>query len=741
MRKSLLLFCGFLLVLPNCAKQKEDSVIARIGYFRNIHQSEVEQFVKQNPSSGNEQEAFRNLLNNEILYRAAQKTKFTRQTDARRQYEDAHKGWVAELFMKNVVQQNYGVLDSEIKRYYHQNKKSLYQKAPRPTKQNIAGFLTLSAEQQKDSLNPDVPLETVRAGIIDSILMKRIDVRSLYEKEKNRFFTRPHISVAHIFCKTESRINQAAAALAQGTPFEKAVETWSEDSLSRGRAGLVGVVWPGDSIPHWGPIDGLDKAAFGQGDSLIISTASVTGVVTSSHGYHIFKILDAQQRALRTYKDVAAALAQEELQQWKAATEDKYFDELKKENGVSIVDTIEPPSASEIEEYYRNSYCKDMGDSAKPLHEVKDQLVSILGEKRTETFPPDFVFARATKRFKITQKDLELYRSSMPPSIRQRYASAKGRQYLVKVLLFNELLFRQAKKSHFVRLPETVKELAMREKAFWADKFRKELLDRDLGFAEKDLRKFYLANRQMFTEAGKTKPFSDVRGEVALAMLGSPKDLERYYQLNAENFATDSGEIRPLAQVSTEVRKSYFEQEKEKVAERAMRDIRKMVGVRILKKEFADELPQNDSKLFDMAQQITSEGDQGLGRAETILLKIRRDFPESRFSKQTAFSLGQIYISKGEYPKALGEFRKILRLYGDTDYGCKAQFMLAYVYSEYIKNLDLARTAYEKTISQYPKCELVDDAQFMIKYLGKDPSEIDFLKTADATDSATSKTK
>jgi TolA-binding protein len=155
--------------------------------------------------------------------------------------------------------------------------------------------------------------------------------------------------------------------------------------------------------------------------------------------------------------------------------------------------------------------------------------------------------------------------------------------------------------------------------------------------------------------------------------------------------------------------------------------LKKLLGVKILAAQYDDKMPNTDKELFNQAQDILGAGGSTL-RAEEMLLKIRLDFPKSEYGDDVCFSLGQIFLSNNEYQKALWEYRKLLRLHPKSEHCCKAQFMGAYVLSEYIKDLEKARAAYEMVISQYPQCDLVDDAQFMIKYLGKDPSEIDFLK-------------
>jgi TolA-binding protein len=72
-------------------------------------------------------------------------------------------------------------------------------------------------------------------------------------------------------------------------------------------------------------------------------------------------------------------------------------------------------------------------------------------------------------------------------------------------------------------------------------------------------------------------------------------------------------------------------------------------------------------------------------------------------------------MEKKKYNEAIGEYKRLLRLYPKSPYNYKSQFMIGFVYSEYLKNEELANAAFQKVLSEYPKCDLADDAEFMLK--------------------------
>ncbi len=69
----------------------------------------------------------------------------------------------------------------------------------------------------------------------------------------------------------------------------------------------------------------------------------------------------------------------------------------------------------------------------------------------------------------------------------------------------------------------------------------------------------------------------------------------------------------------------------------------------------------------------------------------------------------------GEYRRAIEVYEKIMKDYPDDERNDKAQFMIGFIYSEYLKDQDKAKEAFQKILDNYPESDLADDAKFMIE--------------------------
>jgi outer membrane protein assembly factor BamD (BamD/ComL family) len=89
-------------------------------------------------------------------------------------------------------------------------------------------------------------------------------------------------------------------------------------------------------------------------------------------------------------------------------------------------------------------------------------------------------------------------------------------------------------------------------------------------------------------------------------------------------------------------------------------------------------------------------------------------------TEQELYTAAQDLSEKGEYLSAIKTYEDILKLYPDSPRAYKAQFLIAFVYSENLKAYDKARENYNKLIEKYPNCDLADDAQYMMKTMEND---------------------
>jgi len=68
-----------------------------------------------------------------------------------------------------------------------------------------------------------------------------------------------------------------------------------------------------------------------------------------------------------------------------------------------------------------------------------------------------------------------------------------------------------------------------------------------------------------------------------------------------------------------------------------------------------------------------------------------------------------------DYPNSLESYRSVLLRFPKSTEAYKAQFMIAFTYSEYLKVDKIAVAEYQKVKDNYPTCDLFNDADWMIR--------------------------
>ena len=98
-------------------------------------------------------------------------------------------------------------------------------------------------------------------------------------------------------------------------------------------------------------------------------------------------------------------------------------------------------------------------------------------------------------------------------------------------------------------------------------------------------------------------------------------------------------------------------------------------------------------------------------------------FAESPQAPQALRKLAGLAQQQGKMQEAIGHYERVLAEYPDSGHGDEAQFMIAFIYEEYIRDLAQARRAYRRVIDNYPDSELAVSAQHLLPNVGRAPQE------------------
>jgi len=107
-------------------------------------------------------------------------------------------------------------------------------------------------------------------------------------------------------------------------------------------------------------------------------------------------------------------------------------------------------------------------------------------------------------------------------------------------------------------------------------------------------------------------------------------------------------------------------------------------------------------------------------KAEQVWERLVRKYPGFDLEREF-FAYAQETQDQKNPQLAIKVYAEILKYFPASSKRDKASFLIGFVYSEQLKDYPKAKEAFEKFIKEYPQSDLKDDAEFMLKNLGKEP--------------------
>ncbi len=97
------------------------------------------------------------------------------------------------------------------------------------------------------------------------------------------------------------------------------------------------------------------------------------------------------------------------------------------------------------------------------------------------------------------------------------------------------------------------------------------------------------------------------------------------------------------------------------------------------------------------------------------------------------FTLADLYLNHyKKYQDALKHYRFVANKYPASQWGPKAQFMIGYMFANYINDYNKAKAEYQHFLDVYPTDPLVSAVTFEISHLGKSLDDLKFIPKADS---------
>ncbi len=125
--------------------------------------------------------------------------------------------------------------------------------------------------------------------------------------------------------------------------------------------------------------------------------------------------------------------------------------------------------------------------------------------------------------------------------------------------------------------------------------------------------------------------------------------------------------------------------------------------------------------LWDRAEKAAAS--QDLVQAVAHYKDFVAQYPQHNKAAAALKNWAALEQQTGDMEGAIALYERLLQEYPQSDLGDEAQFMIAFIYEEYLGDVDKARNAYQLVIDRYPNSELAASAKQLLPHVGRSPEE------------------
>jgi len=346
----------------------------------------------------------------------------------------------------------------------------------------------------------------------------------------------------------------------------------------------------------------------------------------------------------------------------------------------------------------------------RPFEAVKSDIAAEYRRQNPWNAPVSTVICTWDRGPMFTVADVEFIGQEIPPHIRRQYNT----QRLLDFMTLWAVVHRASEESGHAARPAVKKVILDNERQYWGQEWRKSLSYQTFGLSKGRMDSAFAANKSLMSAPNF---WLDTAGGVnrdAARLAIMPADfIQSRYAETIDNYRRDSG----FASLDS-VRGQVFADGRPDLDTRGQAYLDSTLRVRYQVK-LAPTAPGQEAKTpasvrLDTARALHDR--RALDDAERTYASVESDAtaPDS-LRAQALFQLGQLYGEQQNYPRSLSRYRAVLARFPKSGEAYKAQFMIAFTYSEYLKLEKQSLPEYRKVLSNYPKCDLADDADWMIR--------------------------
>lgn len=173
----------------------------------------------------------------------------------------------------------------------------------------------------------------VEEEVNDKVQVPDEELAQYYEGHREEFAIPKRYRASHILVKTEQEAQQLRAALKAEADFADLARRHSTDT-SKTQGGDIGFFTAGELVPEF------------EGAALALEVGQTSGIVKSPFGYHLIKLTDRQEAAIRTLEEVKPTIRRRLLTERRQQALDEFLTRIRGKGRIEILMPLGEPQLS-----------------------------------------------------------------------------------------------------------------------------------------------------------------------------------------------------------------------------------------------------------------------------------------------------------------------------------------------------------------------------------------------------------
>lgn len=338
----------------------------------------------------------------------------------------------------------------------------------------------------------------------------------------------------------------------------------------------------------------------------------------------------------------------------------------------------------------------------KPLDRVKVALTARAQERGMVVADTGFVLTEIDGKPVLRESDLIALSKEVPSEQRQSIT----RDRLYDLMEDWSIYAVEARKLGLEKTKAAIALHTLREVDQWADLFKDSVVHKTLGYSDAELRKAFKSNpKGMFTGM----EFERARYLVARWLEFPDFVYQREFLAHPERYPGMKTWKDAKVAIFKEIRELEVQGADERMANKQI----KRFHAQVLDSNYAKKIHYEPKAILAAGKALYEERE--LGEARMLLQRVRDLLGLDSLAYQATVLVAQSFNEEENYSMALSEYSVAYGLWPNRPDAYKNLFMKGFILSENLKQDSLALPVFKELLKRFPKCELADDAEWMVR--------------------------